>query len=104
VRIGHPAVAEHLVIAGAMTYTVDAADPDVHRLDPATRRALALAVVGLLAATAALSSDPTRAGGLDAALRSLGETALGASLLVVVAAAFAAFGLRCFADAATRRA
>lgn len=38
------------------------------------------------------------------ALRTLGATTFGAGLLVVVAAGFAAFGLFCFADAATRRA
>jgi Domain of Unknown Function (DUF1206) len=110
-----------LVLAGAMTYTgvrrTFMGDLDVRRLAPATRRliglfgvighlarALALAVVGVLAATAALFADPARAGGLDAALRTLGSTVLGASLLVVVAAGFAAYGLFCVADAATRRA
>jgi hypothetical protein len=89
----------------------------VHQLGPAAQhaievvgaighlaRAIALAVVGLLAGTAALFADPGRAGGLDIALRALGSTGLGASLLVVVAAGFAAFGLFCWADAATRRA
>lgn len=110
-----------LVLAGAMTYTglrrTFMGDLDVRRLGPAAQRgielvgaaghlsrALALAVVGVLAATAALSADPQRAGGLDVALRALGSTALGSSLLVLVAAGFAAFGLFCFADAATRRA
>jgi len=49
-------------------------------------------------------ADPRRAGGLDAALRALGETGLGDTLLVVVALGFAAFGLYCLVDAATRRA
>ena len=110
-----------LGIAGAMTYTglrrTFMGDLDVHRLGPVAERlvelvgavghlarAAALAVVGLLAGTAALFADPGRAGGLDAALRALGSTALGSSLLVVVAAGFAAFGLFCFVDAATRRA
>lgn len=110
-----------LVIAGAMTYTgvrrTFMGDLDVRRLGPAARnaielagvvghlsRALALAVVGFLTGTAALVADPARAGGIDAALRALGGTALGAGLLVVVAMGFAAFGVFCFADAATRRA
>lgn len=110
-----------LVIAGATVYTgvrrTFMGDLDVHRLTPAGRRAielvgaighlaraLAFAVVGGLAGAAALFADPGRAGGLDVALRTLGRTALGTSLLVVVAAGFAAFGLFCFADAATRRA
>jgi hypothetical protein len=110
-----------LVLAGAMTYTglrrTFMGDLDVHQLGPTAQhaievvgaighvaRAIALAVVGLLAGTAALFADPGRAGGLDIALRALGSTGLGASLLVVVAAGFAAFGLFCWADAATRRA
>jgi hypothetical protein len=110
-----------LVIAAAMTYTgvrrTFMGDLDVRHLAPAARqaielvgavghlsRALALAVVGLLAGTAALFAEPARAGGLDVALRTLGSTPLGTSLLVVVAAGFAAFGLFCIADAATRRA
>jgi uncharacterized protein DUF1206 len=110
-----------LVIAGAMTYTgvrrTFMGDLDVRHLGPAARqaievvgaaghlaRALALGVIGVLAGTAALSVDPARAGGLDAALRTLSGTAPGTSLLVVVAVGFAAFGLFCLADAATRRA
>jgi hypothetical protein len=110
-----------LVLAGMMTYTgvrrTFMGDLDVRRLGPAARRAiewlgvlghlcraLALAVIGLLAGGAALWSDPNRAGGLDAALYTLGETWFGAWLLVVVAVGFAAFGLFCVADAATRRA
>jgi hypothetical protein len=110
-----------LVIAGAMTYTgvrrTFMGDLDLRHLGPGTRRAielvgaaghlsraLALGVVGVLAAGAALRADPRRAGGLDAALRTLGDTAPGSALLVVVAVGFAAYGLFCFADAATRRA
>ena len=110
-----------LVIAGAMVYTglrrTFMGDLDVRRLGPVARqtiellgavghvaRALALGVVGVLAGSAAVFADPGRAGGLDAALRTLGATALGSSLLVVVAVGFAAFGLFCLADAGTRRA
>lgn len=108
-------------IAGAMTYTgvrrTFMGDLDVRRLAPGVRhaievvgaaghlaRALAVGLVGGLAAAAALSSDPAWAGGLDTALRALGSTVVGAWLLAVVAAGFAAFGLFCMADAATRRA
>jgi len=110
-----------VVIAGAMTYTgvrrTFMGDLDVRRLDAAGERAiellgavghlaraLALAVVGALAGTAALFADPGRAGGLDVALRVLGSTWLGTYLLVVVAGGFAAFGLFCAADAFLRRA
>jgi hypothetical protein len=110
-----------LVIAVAMTYTgvrrtfMD--DLDVRHLPEGVRhgieilgaighvaRALALGVVGVLLGTAALASDAARAGGLDAALRLLATTPLGASVLIVVALGFAAFGLFCIADALTRRA
>ncbi|TQM16037.1 uncharacterized protein DUF1206 [Pseudonocardia kunmingensis] len=110
-----------LFLAGAMTYTgvrrTFMGDLDVRRLGRGVRhtievvgvaghlaRALALGVVGVLAGAAALFADPERAGGLDAALRTLGTTGLGAGLLAVVAIGFAAFGLFCVADAATRRA
>jgi hypothetical protein len=108
-------------LAGAMTYTgvkrTFLGDLDLRHVGPVARaavewlgvaghlaRALALAVIGVLAAMAALSADPARAGGLDAALRTIGSSAAGAGLLVVVAAGIAAFGLFCMADAATRRA
>ncbi len=108
-------------IAGAMTYTgvrrTFMGDLDVRRLAPGVRnaievagaaghlaRALAVGVVGGLAGAAALFADPAWAGGLDTALRALGSTVAGAWLLAVVAAGFAAFGLFCIADAATRRA
>ncbi|OZM82897.1 hypothetical protein CFP66_09555 [Pseudonocardia sp. MH-G8] len=108
-------------LACAMTYTgvrrTFMGDLDVRRLRPGLRhtievvgvaghlaRALALGVVGVLAGAAALFADPERAGGLDAALRTLGTTGLGAGLLALVAVGFAAFGLFCLADAATRRA
>jgi hypothetical protein len=110
-----------LGLAAAMTYTgirrTFMGDLDLHRLGSLGRRlvagvgavghlarAAALAVVGLLAMGAAVSADPDRAGGLDAALRALGKTAAGAALLVVVATGFAAYGVFCFVDAATRRA
>jgi hypothetical protein len=110
-----------LGIAGAMTYTgvrrTFMGDLDVRGLAPGVRhaievvgaaghlaRALALGVVGVLVGAAALFADPGRAGGLDAALRALGGTLPGVWLLAVVAAGFAAFGVFCVADAATRRA
>jgi hypothetical protein len=108
-------------IACAMTYTgvrrTFMGDLDVRALAPGVRnaievagaaghlaRALAIAVVGGLAGAAALFADPAWAGGLDTALRALGSTLPGTWLLVVVAAGFAAFGVFCVADAATRRA
>jgi hypothetical protein len=110
-----------LGIAGAMSYTgvrrTFMGDLDVRKVAPGVRqaievagaaghlaRALAIAVVGVLVGAAALWADPGWAGGLDVALRALGSTVPGAWLLVVVAAGFAAFGVFCIADAATRRA
>ena len=110
-----------LGLAAAMTYTgvrrTFMGDLDLHRLGPLGRRmvagvgavghlarAAALAVVGLLAMGAAVAADPDRAGGLDAALRAVGQTAPGVALLVVIATGFAAYGVFCFVDAATRRA
>ncbi|WP_170183878.1 DUF1206 domain-containing protein [Pseudonocardia hydrocarbonoxydans] len=110
-----------LALAVAMTYTgvrrTFLGDLDLRGVGPVARavvvwlgvaghlsRALALGMIGVLAGSAALSADPGRAGGLDAALRALGSSAAGAGLLVTVAAGIAAFGLFCLADAATRRA
>jgi Domain of Unknown Function (DUF1206) len=110
-----------LGIAAAMGYTgvrrTFMGDLDVRTMSPGVRRAievvgsaghlaraLAFAVVAVLVAAAALFADPERAGGLDAALRTLAGTVPGVWLLVVVAVGFAAFGLFCVADAATRRA
>jgi Domain of Unknown Function (DUF1206) len=109
-----------LGVAVAMVYTgvrrtfMD--DLDVHRLAPPARRgievlgvvghlarALALGLVGVGIATAAVSGDVREAGGLDVALRGLGSTDAGSWLLVLVAVGFAAYGLFCAADAATRR-
>ncbi len=109
------------VIALSMVYTgvrrTFLGDLDLRRVRPAARwviaalgawghlaRAAAFAVVGGLAVLAALAGDPDRAGGLDAALRTVASVPLGAVLLVVVTGGFAAFGLFCAADAATRRA
>jgi hypothetical protein len=108
-----------LGLAVAMVYTgvrrTFLHDLDLRRLPPAARgavavlgvaghlaRALALGLVGLGVVTAAWSGDAQESGGLDAALRHLGSSALGSWLLVLVAMGFAAYGLFCVADAATR--
>lgn len=110
-----------VVIAATMVYTgvkrTFLGDLDLRRVPSGLRwlvsalgvwghlaRAAAFAVVGVLAGIAALTGDPSRAGGLDAALRTVGSVPLGAVALVVVAGGFAAYGLFCAADAATRRA
>jgi hypothetical protein len=115
------AAAVILALAAGMVYTglrcTFMGDLDVAHMSPMARRviavigaighlarAVALAVIGSLIARAALVGDARRAGGLDAALRVLGETRLGFVLLVVVALGFAAYGIFCLADAFTRRA
>ncbi len=108
-----------LGIAVAMVYTgvqrTFLGDLDLSRVPPPLRRAIsalgvwghlaraiALGTVGGLIGLAALSGDPQRAGGIDAALRTVAGTA--PVPLALVAGGFAAFGLFCLADAATRRA
>jgi hypothetical protein len=62
-------------------------------------KAVVFALVAVLVGFAALSSDAGKAGGLDAALRTLAEQPFGPFLLVVVALGLAAFGVYCFAAA-----
>lgn len=57
------------------------------------------AIVGVLIGIAALTSNAAKAGGLDAALRTLAAQPFGPYLLAVVALGFAAFGVYCFAAA-----
>jgi hypothetical protein len=66
-------------------------------------RAVAFGVMAVLFATAALTADPSRAGGLDAALKTLAEQPFGPVLLLLVAAGFLSFGLYLFAEARARR-
>ena len=66
-------------------------------------KAVAYAIVGALFVTAAVTIDPNRAGGLDAALRTLAGPPYGVVLLVVVALGLACYGGYCFADARYRR-
>ena len=56
-------------------------------------KGLALGVIGVLFVIAAVRADPENAGGMDKALRTLGEQPYGPVLLVAVGAGFVAFGL-----------
>ncbi|MDN5761698.1 MAG: DUF1206 domain-containing protein [Microlunatus sp.] len=60
-------------------------------------KGVALGLIGVLFGWAALSYDPEKAGGLDAALGTLRAQPFGPVLLLVMALGFAAFGLYCFA-------
>lgn len=62
-------------------------------------KGIAVTVTGALFVTAALTHDPEKAGGLDAALRALAELPFGAVILWIVGAGLALYGLYCFARA-----
>jgi len=60
-------------------------------------KGIALAIVGVLFVVAAVTYDPKKAGGLDAALRTLRNQPFGPALLTLMALGIACFGLYCFA-------
>jgi hypothetical protein len=60
-------------------------------------KAAALAIVGALFLTAAVTHDPDRSGGLDEALRRLLQEPFGGPMLLLVALGFVCYGLFCFA-------
>ncbi len=62
-------------------------------------KGIALAVVGGLLAYAAITFDPSKAQGLDGALRTLLDLPFGQILLTLVAVGIAAFGAFCFVRA-----
>jgi hypothetical protein len=59
-------------------------------------KGVALAIIGGLFGYAALTYDPEKAGGLDAALGTIRDQPFGTVLLVVMAVGIAAFGVYCF--------
>jgi hypothetical protein len=60
-------------------------------------KGIALVIIGILFAWAALSYDPSKAGGMDAALTTIRSQPFGWVLLTAMAAGLACFGLFCFA-------
>ena len=62
-------------------------------------KGVALAVVGGLLVYAALTFDPSKAQGLDGALRTILELPFGQFLLTLVAVGIAAFGAYCLGRA-----
>jgi hypothetical protein len=60
-------------------------------------KGVALAVVGALFVTAAVTHDPQKSGGLDVALRTMLRQPFGGPLLAVVAFGLGCYGLFCFA-------
>lgn len=67
-------------------------------------RGVVFGVVAVLIGYAALTVDPSRSGGLDAALRTLAAQPFGTVLLIVVAAGVVAFGVYCVGAARAQRA
>lgn len=64
-----------------------------------TSKGLAIAGVGVLVIVAVAQSDPSKAGGLDAALKTLGAQPYGVVLLIAAGLGIAAYGLYDFACA-----
>ncbi|WP_086857844.1 DUF1206 domain-containing protein [Amycolatopsis lexingtonensis] len=62
-------------------------------------KGVVLAIVAILLAIAGFEADPNKAGGLDAALKTLAAQPFGTVLLTVVALGLAAFGAYCFGAA-----
>ncbi|MGE2730595.1 DUF1206 domain-containing protein [Mycolicibacterium vaccae] len=58
-----------------------------------TAKGLALGGVGVLVVVATLQADPSKASGLDAAVKTLGEAPFGKFLLIAAALGIAAFGV-----------
>lgn len=58
---------------------------------------LVLAVAGLLVIVASIRADPSKATGLDGAVKTLGQMPFGSVLIALAAAGFAAYGLYSFA-------
>lgn len=103
VGLGIIAVAGFMIYRGAAKkFTRDLAgsvNPAVIRLGQAgyIAKGIALAIVGVLFVIAAITVDPSKAGGLDEALRTLRGQPFGVVLLVIVALGIACYGLFCFA-------
>jgi hypothetical protein len=62
-------------------------------------KGIAVAVVGVLFVVAAITHDPEKAGGLDAALKSLAALPFGQVVLWLVGAGLIVYGVYCFARA-----
>jgi hypothetical protein len=74
---GHPTV----VVAGVVGYAA---------------KGIVLAAAGVLVVVAAIRADPSKATGLDGAVKTLGSLAAGPTLLVVAAVGLAAYGVYAF--------
>ncbi|HEU4422018.1 MAG TPA: DUF1206 domain-containing protein [Pilimelia sp.] len=68
-----------------------------------TAKGIAYGIAGVLLVSAAVTYDPDKARGLDAALRTLAGQPYGGFLLTAVALGIAAFGVFCFVQARYRK-
>ena len=59
-------------------------------------KGIALTIIGRLFVWAAITYDPERAGGMDAALSTIRDQPFGSVLLAIMAAGIACFGVYCF--------
>ena len=66
-------------------------------------KAVALGLIGVLVVVAAVQFDPSKANGLDPALKTLAAQPFGMFLLGIVAVGLAAYGVFCFFDAKYHR-
>ena len=62
-------------------------------------KAVAIGLIGILVVVAAVQFDPSKANGLDPALKALAGQPFGMFLLAIVAVGLAAYGVFCFFDA-----
>lgn len=67
-----------------------------------TARGVVFALAGILVVAAAVTADPDKAGGVDAALRSVADESYGPALLLVVAAGLASYGAFALGEAKWR--
>ena len=74
------------------------APPSVRRLGTVgyCAKGTALGIIGCLFVWSAITYDPDKAGGMDAALRTIRDQPFGSVLLTIMAAGLACFGVYCF--------
>ena len=89
--------AEHLETEGKLGYSGAATSSSAR--SATSPRAVALAIVGGLFCYAGITHEPSKSGGLDAALQKVLEQPFGPYLLIAIGVGIACYGLFCFARA-----
>ncbi|BDI22955.1 hypothetical protein L3i23_17310 [Herbiconiux sp. L3-i23] len=104
VAAGILGIGAYFVVKGANRKFLDDIDRPSGRAGRATEligmvgyiaKGVALAVVGILFGTAAVTTDPEQAAGLDGALKALAELPFGAVVLALIGLGFIAYGVYC---------